>query len=85
MTFFGRLGGRSGWKDVLHIGLGKYTQARKETAGRERHHVGLNKLLEKLPGEKNQGEARGEQARRNGSVRDKNEGRLGGSVTLRLR
>lgn len=71
MTFFGRLGGRSGREDVLYIGLGKSTQASKEAVRRERHCAGLNKLLEELPGEKNQGEARGAQARRNGSGRDK--------------
>lgn len=60
-----------GWRDVLHIGLGKYIQARKVT-GREKCCVGLNKLLEGLPGEKkSQGEERRAQARRNGSWRDK--------------
>ena len=56
----------------MHIGLGKCIWARREATGRERHRVGLNKLLEELPGEKSQGEARGAGARRNGSGRDKN-------------
>lgn len=44
--------------DVLHIGLGKYIQARKDATRRERCHVGLNKLLGGLPPERSQEEDR---------------------------
>lgn len=45
-----------------------YGQEEKRLAGRGTA-FGLNKLLEELPGEKSQGEARGAGARRSGSER----------------
>lgn len=42
VTVFGRLGGRSGWRGVPCIGLGKYIHTGKRSNWQGGHRVGLN-------------------------------------------